>query len=78
MIQIYIKLFCLFLLIMGVGTFLTVILYKFDIQKFLHSELAKKILVWIPIFIVYISIVASPNPIKLLSLFILISCIVIE
>jgi len=51
------------LLFLGIG--LTVPLFKFDLRKFVSSSLFIKIIVWIPIFLVFLAVLYLSNPVRL-------------
>ena len=72
------KLFLLFMALFFVGVTLTLVLFKFDFYKLRDSELSQKILLWIPIFFIFIFIVFSSNAVRLIGLFILISIALYE
>lgn len=58
------KLSLLLLAIYIFGILLTVILFKWNIRKFLNSELSKKIILWIPITIVFLFFAFANNGIQ--------------
>lgn len=72
------KLLILFSFLLGIGTLITIALFKFKLSNFIKSELSKKILFWIPIFIGFIIFIFSNNPIRILILFLLSLVISIE
>lgn len=76
--MILLKSIVLFLVLMCLGTFLTLKLFNFDLKKFRKSELSNKILSWIPIFIVFIFIVFSSDFFKYISLSTLLFIVVYE
>lgn len=76
--NIIIKLLILFCVIFSLGTLLTLKLYNFNFTKFRNSELYKKIILWIPIFLAFLLIVYSNNFIQMLSLALLLFIIWIE
>lgn len=66
------KLFLLFFVLFLSGFFLTLALFKFNLRKLRDSELSKKILLWIPIFFIFIFIVFSSSIVQLIGLSILV------
>lgn len=76
--MILLKLLLLFSTLMLIGTLLTLALFKFNLSKFRRSELSKKILVWIPIFLVFIFFVFSNDVLKSIGLCILVAAILSE
>lgn len=72
------KLILLFSVLMLSGVLLTLALLRFNLNKFGKSDLAIKILFWIPIFIVYTFFVFSNDSVKLIGLLLLVSTILFE
>lgn len=76
--MILLKLSILFLVLMTVGTILTLSLFRFNFAKFRKSELSVKIFFWIPIFIIFTFLVFANDLIKLLGLILISSVVVYE
>jgi phosphatidate cytidylyltransferase len=72
------KLSILLLVIYVLGTLLTLVLFKFNIPKFIKSSLFKKILMWIPITIIFLTFAMGSNMVKISGFIFLISVIYYE
>ncbi|OHA87961.1 MAG: hypothetical protein A2653_01900 [Candidatus Zambryskibacteria bacterium RIFCSPHIGHO2_01_FULL_43_25] len=68
------KLTILFSVLFVIGSFLTLLLYRFDIEKFKQSGLAKKIAMWVPIAAVFL-LTISVGPILEITMFAFVFCI---
>jgi len=53
--NIYYKISILTLVLISIGTFLTFAIFKFDLKKIKEKELDKKIIMWFPLALVFIS-----------------------
>ncbi len=72
------KLVALFFFLLICGLFFTLIIFKFNFAVFKKSELSKKIIFWIPIFVVFLFFVFSNHQIQFLIVVLLIGAVLLE
>jgi phosphatidate cytidylyltransferase len=65
------RLVTLFSVLLAAGMLLTLPLYRFDYRRFIKSKLFIKIIFWIPIFIIFVSLLYASNSVRLVVLLVL-------
>jgi phosphatidate cytidylyltransferase len=74
----YVELSLLFLILIIVGTFLTLLLFKFDLKELKDSGLDKKILMWVPFAILFLLVLYLGPVARFILFFIIITASIFE